>query len=221
MKQATTRLSPTVVTLALAVACAPTPAPETSATARDSAAGEREAASQLIPPGFGTLRQDDIALRVQQFGLQVRAIPLDETVIRVLSPDSYRALRDLVASQRTRIGDVQQRTGMQRVSLWYVSFFGVEQGETRFSPMEFIITNVGRDFRPLDVVPLSPGFGSQRLRQREVQHALYVFDGQVDVNQPLAIAYETARNAEWAVVLQRVERERALVRSRAGGKRGP
>ena len=199
-------------------ACAPTPAPETGASPRDSAAASRESASQLIPPGYGTLRQDDIALRVQQFGLQVRAIPLDESVIRVLSPDSYRALRDLVASQRTRVAEVQQRTGMQRVSLWYVSFFGVEQGETRFSPMEFIITNVGRDFRPLDVVPLSPGFGLQRLRQREVQHALYLFDGQVDVNQPLAIAYETARNFEWAVVLQRVERERALVRSRSGGR---
>jgi hypothetical protein len=201
-------------------ACSPSLGTVSRAGPADTTVAVRDTTSQLIPAGFGTLRQDDIALRVQQLGLQVRAIPLDETVIRVLSPDSYRALRELVASQRSRIADVQQRTGMQRLSLWYVSFFGVEQGETRFSPMEFIITNVGRDFRPLDVVPLSPGFGLQRLRQREVQHGLYIFDGQVDVNQPLTIAYETARNAEWPVFLQRVERERALVRSRARGKAG-
>lgn len=205
-------------------ACAPAPrtgvapAAATSAAGADSAAPTRDSSAMLVPPGFGTLRQDDIALRVAQFGLQVRAIPLDETVIRVLSPDSYRALRDLVASQRDRLAQLQRRTALPRLSLWYVSFFALEQGETRFSPMEFNISNVGRDFQPLDVIPLSPGFGSQRLRQREVQHALYVFDGQVDVNQPLAIVYETARNDEWSILLHRIERERALVRSRAASK---
>jgi len=178
----------------------------------------RDSSAMLVPPGFGTLRQDDIALRVSQFGLQVRAIPLDETVIRVLSPDSYRALRDLVASQRERLEQLQRRTALPRLSLWYVSFFALEQGETRFSPMEVNISNVGRDFQPLDVIPLSPGFGAQRLRQREVQHALYVFDGQLDVNQPLAIVYETARNDEWSILLHRIERERALVRSRAAAR---
>lgn len=177
--------------------------------------GVRDSSLLLVPAGFGTLRQEDIALRVSQFGLQVRAIPLDETVIRVLSPDSYRALRDLVASQSERLAQVQRRTALPRLSLWYVSFFALQQGETRFSPMEFLISNVGRDFQPLDVIALSPGFGSQRLRQREVQHALYVFDGQIDVNQPMAIIYETARNDEWSLLLQRIERERALVRSRA------
>jgi len=200
--------------------------PTTQSVGKPSTAdaqGSREAATSdsstlLVPAGMGTLRQDDIALRVSQFGLQVRAIPLDETVIRVLSPDSYRALRDLKASQGARLQALQQRTALPRLSLWYVSFFALQQGETRFSPMEFTVSNVGRDFQPLDVIPLSPGFGSQRLRQREVQHALYVFDGQVDVNQPLAIVYETARNDEWSILLQRIERERALVRSRAAAK---
>ena len=200
--------------------CAPAafPRPATAALPSAEATASRDSAARLVPTGFGTLKQDDVSLRVSQFGLQVRAIPLDETVTRVLSPDSYRALRDLVGSQAERIREVQRRTGLPTLSLWYVSFFGVEQGETRFSPMEFIISNVGRDFRPVEVIPLSPGFGAQRLRQREVQHGLYVFDGQVDVNQPLAITYETVRNAEWAIVLQRIERERSLVRSRAGAR---
>ncbi len=82
--------------------------------------------------------------------------------------------------------------------------------------MEFIVSSVGRDFRPIDVLPVTPGFGQQRLRQREVQQALYVFDPQVDVNQPITVQYETTRNTEWSVVLARIERERVLVRSRAG-----
>ena len=169
----------------------------------------------LVPAGFGTLRQEDIALHLQRLGLQIRAIPLDESIIRTLSPDSYRALRDLQRSRRAEILSIERRHGGRPVALWYVAFFGIEQGETPFSPMEFIVTNVGRDFRPLDVIGLSPGFGEQRLRQRETQTALYAFDGRLDASQPLTVAYETAENSEWATILQRIERERSLIRTRA------
>lgn len=174
----------------------------------------RDSSPLLVPAGFGTLKQEDIAIRIARGGLQVQAIPLDETIIRVLSPDSYRALREQLASRRSRLDSLSRRTGLGAFSVWLVRFHGLEQGETPFSPMEFIITSVGRDFRPVDVLPITPGFGQQRLRQREVQAALYVFDPQVDVNQPLSVQYETSRNTEWPVILSRIERERALVRTR-------
>lgn len=213
-------LSRTVLQLACAAsvlaggACSPLSTPRTDPVA-DTARAVRSDTGGLIPAGYGSLKQDDISLRVSQFGLQVRAIPLDESVIRVLSPDSYRALSDLVRSQQVRLDEVRRRTALSNLSLWYVSFFGVELGEARFSPMELIITNVGRDFRPIEVLALSPGFGQQRVRQREVQHGLYAFDGQLDVNQPLVLSYETSRAREWSSVLERIERERSLVRSRA------
>jgi hypothetical protein len=175
----------------------------------------------LIPAGFGTLRQDDLSLRIKSAGLQVRATPLDESVIRLLSPDSYRAMSELKRSKSDAIALVVRRNGIREPSLWYVSFFAVERGETRFSPREFIITNVGRDFRPLDVLPLTPGFGEQRLRQNGRQDALYVFDGQLDVQQPLSVSYETERNDDWAGMLPVIERERALVKSRASAGRAP
>jgi hypothetical protein len=170
----------------------------------------------LVPVGFGTLRQDDIAVRVSLTGgLTVRAIPLDESVIRTLSPDSYRALREIMASRRAALDSLHRRFRLPRYSVWFVSFFAQEQGETRFSPMEFIITNTGRDFRPLDLVPLTPGFGEYRLRQREVQSALFVFDGQLDVNQPLSVIVETTEGGGWADILKRIDRERLLIRARA------
>ena len=170
-------------------------------------------------PGYGSLRQEDIAIRLQLLGLQVQAFPLDETIIRVLSPDSYRAMHELVRAQRVALETIERRTTLRDFSLWYVTFFGLQQGETPFSPMEFIITSVGRDFRPIEIIPLSPGFGRQRLQQRERQYGLYVFDPQVNVNQPLTVQFQTARSADWSAVLSRIERERALVLSRAGIKK--
>jgi hypothetical protein len=178
----------------------------------------READALLVPAGFGSLRQEDIVLRLQLLGLQVQAIPLDETVIRVLSPDTYRTLRELVNSQRPALDAIARRTALGSFSLWDVRFNGLQQGETPFSPMEFIVTSVGRDFRPIEVIPLTGGFGRQRLAQRETQRAIYVFDPQVDVNQPLIVQFQTARSTDWTTILTRIERERALVRSRSAGR---
>lgn len=175
-----------------------------------------DSARGLIPAGYGSLRQEDIAIRLQLLGLQVQAIPLDEGVIRTLSPDTYRTLHELVAGQRATLEGVSRRTALREFSLWDVRYYGLQQGETPFSPMEFIITSVGRDFRPIDIIPLSAGFGRQRVSQRATQRAIYVFDPQLDVNQPLTVQFETARSAEWSRILVRIERERALVRSRAG-----
>lgn len=171
-----------------------------------------------LPAGFGTLRQDDISVRVQFNALQVRALPLDETVLRTLSPDSYRALRELRESKRALIDGLLKRTGLPGASLWYVQFFNAEQGEARFSPLEVVIKSAGQDFRALEVFAVTSGFGEQRLLQREVQAALYVFDPSVDVNQPLTITFETQRSDAWDTLLKKVDRERTLIRSRAAPK---
>jgi len=175
----------------------------------------------LVPPGFGTLKQDDVSLRLTSSSLQVRATPLDESIIRLLSPDSYRAMSELKRSKQEAIAAVARRNAVRELSLWYVSFFAVERGETRFSPREFLIRNVGRDFRPLEVIPLTPGFGEQRLRQNGRQDALYVFDGQLDPQQPLTVGYATAQNDDWRNILPQIERERARVRGRAAAGRSP
>lgn len=169
-----------------------------------------------IPAGYGSLRQDDIALRLEPQGLIVRAIPLDESVIRLLTPDSYRALRDLQESNRRTIENITRRSGGRTPDLWYVSFYGLEDN-ARFTPMDLVMTSGGQDFRPIDVIPLTTGFGEQRLRQRETQSAVYVYPGDIDVDHPLAVSFLGQRNSLWEQVLQRIERERALVRARAAG----
>jgi len=202
------------VALAVLVSCAP-PSQGTPATTAPVIEDSSDQAG--IPAGFGSLRQDDIAIRLESPGLIVRAIPLDESVIRLLTPDSYRALRDLQESNRRTIDNISRRSGGRIPDLWYVSFYGLEDN-ARFSPMELVITSGGQDFRPVDVIPLSTGFGEQRLRQRETQSAVYVYPGDVDVDHPLKVTFQGQQSVVWEQLLQRIERERALVRARASGK---
>lgn len=202
-----------VVIIALVAGCAP---PSGSSGAASAPVIEDTTAHASVPPGYGSLRQDEIAIRLESPGLIVRAIPLDESVIRLLTPDSYRALRDLEQSNRRAIEGISRRSGGRAPDLWYVSFYGREEN-ARFSPMELTITSGGQDFRPIDVIPLSTGFGEQRLRQRETQSAVYVFPGDIDVDHPLTVSFQGQQSVIWEQLLQRIERERALVRARASG----
>lgn len=201
-----------IVAVIATAACVPTTnSPGTSAT---PVVAEDTAGLAFLPPGYGTLRQDEIAIRLQPPGIAVRAIPLDEALLRLLTPDSYRTLRDLRMSVGATLTTVSRRLGGRAVESWLVSFYGVEP-DVRFTPMDLIITSAGRDFRPLELIPLSAGFGEQRLQQRETQSAIYVFDADVEVDQPLTVAFMTDRSEIWEQLLPRIERERALVRARA------
>ncbi|MBA3341679.1 MAG: hypothetical protein H0T48_07575 [Gemmatimonadaceae bacterium] len=203
-------LSP--VAAIVVAACSPPSSGSLAATPFPAA--EDTTSRATLPAGYGSLRQDDIAIRIEPQGLIVRAIPLDESIIRLLTPDSYRALRDLQESNRTTIQSITRRSGGRSPDLWYVSFYGLEDN-ARFSPMELVVTSGGQDFRPIDVIPLSTGFGEQRLRQRETQSAVYVYPGDIDVDHPLVVAFQGERSVIWELLLQRIERERALVRARA------
>ncbi len=199
-----------VVAAIIAAACAP----PSQGTPVAVAPVEDSSAHAGIPAGFGSLRQDDIAIRLEPQGLIVRAIPLDENVIRLLTPDSYRALRDLQESNRRTIDAITRRSGNRPPDLWYVSFYGLEDN-ARFTPMDLTITSGGQDFRPIDVIPLSTGFGEQRLHQRETQSAVYLYPGDIDVDHPLTVTFQGLQSSVWELLLQRIERERALVRARA------
>ena len=197
---------------------APVDVPARSVPAAPAAEVSDTMTSALVPAGFGTLRQDDIAVKLQLPDVLVKLTPLDESVIRTLSPDSYRALRELAESRRAAIARLAAQHGFQHGSVWYVAFYGLAP-EARFSPLELTLTSTGRDFRPAEALPLSAGFGSQRLQPRETQSALYLFDDAVDVNQPLTVSLGGQQNTSWTTILRTVERERALIRSRAAQKR--
>jgi hypothetical protein len=192
---------------------ATTPATPAVASADTNAGG-------LVPAGLGSLRQDAIAIPLQLPGVLVKLTPLNESVIRTLSPDSYRALRELAESRRATIARLASQHGLVRGSLWYVSFYGLAP-DARFSPLELTVTEVGHDFRPVEVIPLSAGFGAQRLQPRETQSALYLFEDALDVNQPFIVSLGSEQTTVWSSKLSAIEQERALIRSRAQPRPAP
>ena len=201
-----------------AVGCAQTPPTTSSKPATTPATPAIVSADTtgagLVPAGFGSLRQEAIAISLQLPDVIVRLTPLDESVIRTLSPDSYRALREPGESHKAAIARLAAQHGLLRGSLWYVQFYGLAR-DARFSPLDLTVTSAGRDYRPVEVIPLSTGFGEQRVQPRETQTALYLFDDALDVNQPLVVSLGSQKSSSWSATLRDIERERALIRSRA------
>ena len=102
-------------------------------------------------------------------GVHVTAIPLDESVIRTLAPDSYRALHATLDSKRTTIAQRASMRGIREPRVWYVRFYG-RAPDARFAPTDLTVTSGGRDYRPFDVDRrCHSGFGEQRLQPRDTQ----------------------------------------------------
>jgi hypothetical protein len=175
----------------------------------------RTSRTGMIPAGFGSLRQDDISLKLQNQGLAISAIPLDENVIRTLAPDSYRTLRALRESKSKQLEAIRLRLGLPSVATWYVTFYTLEQGDARYDAFDFLVRSQGQDFRPLDILGLTTRFGEGRVSQREKQSAIYVFDPSIDLSQPVVLTASTQQSTAWADILQKIDRERSLVWSRS------
>ena len=173
--------------------------------------------ADLVPAGFGTLKQDEVAIVMQTSSVRVSAIPLDEAVIRVIAPDSYRTLHATLESRRQQIAQLAAQRGVRDPRVWYVTFTGLAP-DARFIPTDITVASSGRDFRPFDVIALTTGFGEQRLQPNTVQRGLLLFDDRLDVSQPMVVSMGTERNTDWETTLRRIDAERASIRARAGSR---
>ena len=186
--------------LALA-ACAPAARGQDSASAGD------------IPPGLGTLSQDDIALTMRQEELEIRVVPLDERVLRLLTPDSYRSLHDLAQQRSPQVDSVSRQNGVSLPGIFLVTFFGRRQG-ARFDPQNLNLQVRGQLFRPIGVVPYSSNFNSQQLDQRQQATGLILFEEPVPVFETFTVSYGVISDA-WEGKLAKIQRERSRVLGRS------
>ena len=103
-----------VLSLLIVVAsgCAtPAPTPSQAAVGLPAARVPRDSmSSTLIPAGLGNIKQDSISIILQPEGVRVSAVPLDESVIRVVAPDSYRTLHAILESKRAQIAQRAHRS---------------------------------------------------------------------------------------------------------------
>ncbi len=136
----------------------------------------RLTAQDTIPPGFGTLKRDDIVVRFTTGTVEIQFLPLDEHVIRLLATDTYRSLTQLIRNRQDDIAAAAERAGVTDPTLVLVTFYGLVP-QARFNPEEVNVTSRGRLFRPVGIVPLSPTWGSYQLEARQQTVAIYLFEG--------------------------------------------
>ncbi len=177
----------------------------TDTVAADSSEGE-------IPPGFGRLHQEDFTISLRTGPLQVKVTPLAESVIRLAAPDTYDRLHAVAESRREQ---ATLRTMADQPRLFLVSFFS-HQPDVTFEADDVRISQQGRLYRPLTVLPITSGWGSQQLQQQDSESAVYVFDEDIDLDADLAVEYGMERSDRWRDIIPTLERERSRVRSRAG-----
>jgi hypothetical protein len=194
----------------LGCAAAPQAPPGAAPTTPAEGAATAQQEEQLVPAGNGTLRQDEVTVQLRSGPLLVKATPLAEAVIRLLAPDTYDRLHALAESRRT---EAAQGT-IDAPEMFLVSFFSYEP-DVSFTPEDLQLTHQGRLMRASRVLPVTSGFGRQRLAQQENQSAIYVFDERIDYQQPIVVRYELVESREWGqTIVPKLEVERAKVRAR-------
>src|SRR5690349_19531209 len=171
----------------------------------------RLVSQDTVPVGFGTLRRDDIAVRLATGTIEVQVLPLDEQVIRLLAPDPYRSLAALVRSRRAENAEAAARGGTPNPTLVMVTFLGVVP-QARFNPEELNVTSRGRLFRPIGIVPLSPAWSSFQLDARQQAAALYLFEPGMSFAEQLSISYQGLSSDAWTRAVRLLEQERARVK---------
>ena len=169
---------------------------------------------QAVPVSYGTLNQNDLALRVRNEDIEIRFIPLDPLVTRLLANDAFQSLRSLVVTKRRAIDSVAARAGVTDPGLALVSFFGLRP-DTRFDPQTLTLLIRNRVFRPLGVIPISPKFTSQQLDAREQASAIYLFEEDIPVNDSFSLSYGSLTSEDWQTKQPILDRERARVSARA------
>ena len=180
------------------------------------ASGQSGERARPLPPGFGSLSQDDLALRVRNDELEIRFVPLDPKITPLLARDAYQSLRNLVERNRRGIDSVAARSGVSDPGLALVSFFG-QRPDVRFDAQILTLLIRNQVFRPLGFIPVTPRFTSQQLGVREQASAIYLFEQDIPVDDSFTLSYRELQSSDWQAKRPILDRERARVAARSRG----
>jgi hypothetical protein len=184
-------------------------------TASTSLAAQQTYGRDDLPAaGYGRLTQNDLSLRLRNNELEVRFIPLDQRVLRLLAKDAYESLVGLVRSRRASIDSVETVAGISRPGLALVTYFALSD-RARIDPQTLTLVVRNRVFQPLGIVPVSPRFSAQQLNVREQVSGIYLFEEDLPVDDSFTISYNGLNSDDWQGKQRDLDRERARVAARA------
>ena len=191
--------------LVAALGCAP------AVRGQDASAGADT--TGLPPAGLGRLTQDQISITLQQGDLQIRFLPLDERLLRLLAPDGYASMRSILLSRQAAIDSAAQRAGVTSPGLVLVTFFAQRDNVT-FQPQDLYLDLRNQIYRPVGIIPYSPGFTAQQLQARGQATAIYVFELPVPVFDGFQAGYSSTVSDAWTNAMPTIKRERDRVVNR-------
>jgi len=186
---------------------------------RRLAAQEAGGPGELMPAGYGTLNQDQLSIRLQDGDIEVRLLPLDERLLRLVARDGYESLHGLVQSRRAQIDSTAQAAGLAAPGLALVTFFGLREG-ARFDPQNVNLFYRNQFTRPAAIIPISANFSSRQLPVRRQASAIYLFEVPLPIYEEFEVAYGGAVSTGWKDILPRIERERGRALARWQAERG-
>jgi hypothetical protein len=132
---------------------------------------------------------------------------------RVAARRRVRAPHPAPHDRHSRRAEGAREANAEAPQLFLVSFFSY-QPEVAFQPEDLQVTYQGRIMRAAAILPVTGGFGRQRLAQQVSQSAIYAFDERIDYAQPFVVRYGFDQSDEWLRILPKLEVERAKVRAR-------
>lgn len=185
-----------------------------ASSTQPGAAQEAIAGGELPPPGYGSLKQDNVSLRLSGSEIELRFLPLDERLIRLLAPDAYQSLHGLVESRRGAIDSAAREAGLTRPGLALVTFFALRSA-AHFDPDLVNLTYRSQILRPEGMVSYTGNFTSRQLDVRQQATAIYLFEEPLPVFEKFQVVYGS-NQTEWGdEVLRRIGIERVRVQSRS------
>jgi hypothetical protein len=182
-------------------------------------AQEPIAGGELPPPGYGSLKQDNVSLRITLNDIEIRFLPLDERLIRLMAPDAYESLHGLVVSRQAAIDSAARTAGLTSPGLALVTFFALRSA-ARFDPENVSLSYRGQFERPAAIVPYTGTFTSRQLDVRQQATGIYLFDEPLPVFEPFDVVYGTSQSSWNDEILRRIGIERVRVQSRSQADKG-
>jgi len=176
--------------------------------AASPAAGQEE---EEIPDDFdGLLVKADITITMRGGDLEVSITVMDESILRYATREMREYLNTLIED---RLADnMNYMPGDPNRPIPFLVNFRALGQEVRYEPHELVIYNYGQQYKPVDIVAISPRFFDRvaYIRQKPVA-AIYLFDNSIDLNsRDLTISYFNALVFNnWLRVIEAVNQAKA------------
>lgn len=164
-----------------------------------------------IPEDFdGLLVKADITVTMRGGDLEVSVTVMDESILRYATKEMRDYLNTLIEEHLA--DNMNYNPDDPNPPIPFLINFRALGQEVRYEPYELVIYNYGQEYKPIDIVAISPRFFDRvaYIRQKPVA-AIYLFDHSIDLNsRDLTISYFDAlvfRN--WLRVIEAVNQSKA------------